>query len=192
MNLGGIPLIAWSVKAAKNARRLSRVVVSTDCPKIRAAAESEGADSYFLRPAEFATDTIANNEVMRHMLGWLKGHGKPLPELMLLLQPTSPFRTARNIDEIIENLLSAKADCALSVVEIPPPAQPRGQAGVCADFVPNGALYLVCTKTFLCRSSLLSENPLQYVMSKENSIDIDTSQDFLKANAMLSEVTYHL
>src|SRR5919199_3846650 len=111
--LCGRPLLAWTVGAACAARSLDRVVVSTDCEEIAATARELGAD-VLERPAELARDATPMRDVLLHAIEQL---GRP--EVLVLLQPTSPLRRAHHVDEAVGLLRETGADCVVSVVEVP-------------------------------------------------------------------------
>jgi CMP-N,N'-diacetyllegionaminic acid synthase len=111
--LGGKPLIAWTIEAALESQQLARAVVSTDDPEVAEAARAYGAE-VLDRPTELAADETPMRDVVAHALREL------VPETALvLLQPTSPLRTSRHVDEAVERLLASGADGVVSVVEVP-------------------------------------------------------------------------
>ena len=113
--LGGKPLIAYTILVAREAKSLDRVIVSTDDPEIAEAARAYGAEVPFLRPAEIAGDDTPDLPVFQHALGVLWETERYRPDVLVHLRPTQPFRTAREIDEVVELLLHTGADCVKSV-----------------------------------------------------------------------------
>ena len=94
--LGGKPLIAWSIEHALAVERIDRVIVSTDSDEIASISKHYGAEVPFIRPANLATDTANSVDVALHALDWYETyHGKV--DGLLLLQPTSPFRSKSNV-----------------------------------------------------------------------------------------------
>jgi len=116
--VAGRPLLAYTAQAALGAAGLDRVILSTDDGEIAAAGRSLGLDVPFLRPAALAGDEAGMVPVMRHMLDWLAEEGIAEATLVLL-QPTSPLRQARHIDEAVALLLDSGAETVVSVVEVP-------------------------------------------------------------------------
>jgi N-acylneuraminate cytidylyltransferase len=106
LTIAGKPLIAHSILHALSARRISRVLVSTDDAEIADVALEWGAEVPFLRPAELARDDSPDIDVFRHTLTWLRSHEEELPEMVVHLRPTSPVRRVEAIDRAIE-ILSA-------------------------------------------------------------------------------------
>ena len=99
IDLAGKPLIAWSIQSALKSHTVDRVVVSTDCSKIAQIAKNYGAEVPFLRPNSLATDTATTESAMLHTIFWLESNQHYFPDNTILLQPTSPFRTSKQIKE---------------------------------------------------------------------------------------------
>ena len=100
--LGGKPLIVWTIEAARASTRVNRVLLSTEDDEIARIGRDAGAEVPFKRPAELAGDESSHPGVVLHALQWVKDHDGFSPEYVLVLQPTSPFRTAQDIDAAIE------------------------------------------------------------------------------------------
>lgn len=198
--LAGRPLILWTVEAALNARHVDRVIVSTDDGEIAAVARAAGAEVPFLRPAELATDTATSVDVLRHAVGECPGHAH-----IVLLQPTSPLRTAADIDAAFELMQRTGSLSCASICEAEEkpwimyltddegrivPLLPQRPGSRRQDFPPvyrlNGAIYLAQTKWFLSTGQLIGSGTLGYVMPLERSVDIDTRSDFDKAELILN------
>ncbi len=171
--LGGVPLIGWTIRAAKESGVLERIVVSTDDDEIAAIARSEGAEVPFMRPAELAQDDSSSEAVGEHALHSLAGQDGYEPEYILLLQPTSPLRTA---DDIRSLIALREKNAATAVVSF------RG--GAAAPEL-NGALYLVRTDVFLEEKTFFPACALHYIMPPERSIDIDTEADWARVEEEL-------
>ncbi|HSL45220.1 MAG TPA: acylneuraminate cytidylyltransferase [Anaerolineales bacterium] len=113
----GYPLIAWSIAAAKQADCVTRVIVSTDDGEIAAAAREHGAETPFLRPAEFAQDNTTDLPVFEHALQWLEENEGYQPEIVIQLRPTSPVRPKDCVDSAVKILMEhPDADCVRGVV----------------------------------------------------------------------------
>src|SRR5262249_41195917 len=112
--VAGKPLIAWTIEAARAARRLARVIVSTDDSAIAQAARAFGAEVPFLRPVELARHKSSPISDALHALGWLEKE-RCLPHYLVLLQPTSPLRISEDIDEAIALAHAKNADSVVSV-----------------------------------------------------------------------------
>ena len=106
VDVGGFPLIAYSIAAAKMSKYISRIIVTTDSAEIAAVAKQYGAEVPFMRPAEFASDTAVDFDVVKHALEWLKEHEGHEPEYTVFLRPTTPLREPAVVDRAIENILA--------------------------------------------------------------------------------------
>lgn len=117
--LGGKPLIAYTIEAAKKSGVLDRLILSTDDAEIAEVGKRFGAEVPFMRPAEFAQDTTPTLPVLQQAVKWLKENEDYSPTHIMILQPTSPFRQPFHIREAVELLERSGADSVLSVSEIP-------------------------------------------------------------------------
>jgi CMP-N,N'-diacetyllegionaminic acid synthase len=200
---GGKPLVAWTVEAAKASRYVDRVILSSDDAAIAEAAAKFGCEVPFVRPAELATDKADSMSVVRHALG-------ALPErydLLLLLQPTSPLRTAADIDAALEQCLQGETQTCVSVCEpdkspywmmtmpadrtVQPLFQPEQVPARRQDAPPifalNGAIYSAPTPHLAAGGGFVIKGTIGYVMPKERSLDIDTELDLRLADFLLTE-----
>jgi len=113
----GYPLIAWSIAAARQSRMVTRVIVSTDDEEIAAVARDWGAETPFIRPAEFAEDRTTDLPVFKHALEWLAENEGYRPDVVVQLRPTSPIRPRSCVDDAVSILLKhAGADSVRGVV----------------------------------------------------------------------------
>jgi YrbI family 3-deoxy-D-manno-octulosonate 8-phosphate phosphatase len=116
-NFSGYPLIAWSIAAAKQSTMVTRVIVSTDDDEIAAVAREWGAETPFLRPAEFAQDKTTDLPVFVHALQWLAENENYHPDVVVQLRPTSPIRPKTIVDDAVRILLQhADADSVRGIV----------------------------------------------------------------------------
>lgn len=115
---GGVPLIAWSIAAAR-ASRVDRVLVSTDDPEIREVALAWGAEAPFLRPAELAADDTTDLPVFHHALDWLELAERWIPDVVVHLRPTSPVRPEGLVDLGLERLAAVPEADSLRAVAAP-------------------------------------------------------------------------
>ena len=198
--LGGRTLIARTVDAARGATCLDRLILSSDDAEIIAAAIAVGCEVPFIRPEHLSCDEARSIDVVRHALD-------TLPErydLMVLLQPTSPLRTAEDIDGTVRLCVEAGAPSCVSVCppDKPPqwtyamdargalravvPAQ-EGEArrqDLPSAYAINGAVYAARVPWLLEHESFVGPGTLGYVMPKARSIDIDDELDLVIAEAV--------
>ena len=119
VNLGGRPLISYCIEAIRESRSVDRLIVTTDDSKIAKVAKKYGAEVPFLRPAELAQDNTPTLPVIEHALKWLDENENYRPDFVLLIQPTEPFVTAKQIDGLFNLMVSKKADSGITVVSVP-------------------------------------------------------------------------
>jgi CMP-N,N'-diacetyllegionaminic acid synthase len=113
----GMPLIGWTLKAAKAAKLVNHIIVSTDSEQIAAYANETWHVRGFARPADLAGDDVPTEAVIRHVMdNWTDRHPDLPIGAVVLLQPTSPQRTGGQIDEAIQDLRISGADSLVSVV----------------------------------------------------------------------------
>ncbi len=205
--IAGKPLLAWSVEAALASAQFSRVIVSTDDPQIADVARQVGADVPYLRPAALAQDDTSTVAVALHMLDWLEQNGDALPEWVMVLQPTSPLRTADDIRNAVEMTRSGGAPSVVSVTEAIPHPYLAGQIradgvlfGVPALelkdsrrqnfpdlYALNGAIYYNHSQTMRAEGKMITADTHAYIMPPERSIDIDTPWEFHLAELILND-----
>ncbi|MCU0594939.1 MAG: acylneuraminate cytidylyltransferase family protein [Desulfobacterota bacterium] len=205
--VGGKPLIAWSIEAALSSSCLSRVLVSTDSPEIARVATAFGAEVPFLRPAELATDEAPHIAVLEHVLQWLGQESQTPPDYLMTLQPTSPLRTAVDIDRAVVIAQTHEAIAVVSVCETghhPYLAKTITQKGMLRDFLQkeieslrrqdlppvyalNGAIYLNRAESIRKDRTLLPAGTYAYIMPPERSLDIDAPWDLHLADLILRD-----
>lgn len=203
--LGGMPLLGHSVQAARQAACVERVLLSTDCPEIAAAGKRCGAEVPFLRPPELAGDASAVFDAVEHLLTRLREQENYSPEYVLLLQPTSPFRSAGDIEGAYALLNEMDAQAVVSVTpasdhpylskqvdgeaRLRPFVESDLNAARRQDLPPaymlNGAIYLRKTADLLATRSWCPPDACAYCMPRERSVDIDTVFDFELAEWLL-------
>ena len=202
MNLNGLPLIGYTINAAKKSSYIDKIVVSSDDDEILSISKKFGAQ-IIKRPNKFATDTSSSFDAIKHVIENVKNY-----DYILLLQPTSPLRTTKDIDLSIELLFEKKADAIISVCEVehsPLWTNPIDDSLSMESFIneeainkrsqdlqkyfrPNGAIYLCDVKRLLKEESFyISSDIYAYKMTRENSIDIDESIDFKLAEVLIKE-----
>lgn len=194
--LGDRPLIAWTILAARASATVDRVVVSTDDPEIAAAATAWGADVPFRRPEHLASDHAPGDAPFRHAVGEVPGF-----DIGVLLQPTSPLRSAADIDACVG--LAHEADGpVVSVTEsakhpawmftldggrmtpiLPHLAATTRRQELSPAYALNGAVYVMKVSDILAGASLVSPHTTAYIMPPDRSIDIDVEADFVIASS---------
>lgn len=204
--LDGKPLLAYSVEAALQSGAFDVVHVSTDSEIYAEIARKHGADVPFLRSAEASSDSASSWDVVREVLNNYSILGKTFDTFMLL-QPTSPLRTAKDIIEAYECMINKQANSIVSVCETehsPLQCNKLPKDGSLVGFIENkfknmarqmldtyyrlnGAIYLAKTDFFLMTEDIYSEKCYAYIMDKRKSIDIDDQFDFDIAEAIIAK-----
>jgi len=113
--LGKIPLVAYTINAAKNSKMINRIIVSTNNKKIANIAKKYGAEVPFLRPEKYSRDSSSTLDVVQHTLQFLEKTENYIPDIVTILLPTSPFRPSNLIDESIKQLKNTNATSVVSV-----------------------------------------------------------------------------
>jgi N-acylneuraminate cytidylyltransferase/CMP-N,N'-diacetyllegionaminic acid synthase len=204
--LGTLSLIGQAIASAREASLLTRFIVSTDSAEIAEEARRHGAEAPFLRPAEFATDQAGMLPVLQHAVRWLEASGGVRPDLIVTLQPTSPFRTGVEIDATIRKVIETGSDSAQTLSEAS--YHPYFMKTLEGDrtvalfseghkfvrrqdappvYQPSGAVYVTRYDTLMARGHILGEDNRGVVMDFEASVNIDTEWDFLLAELLLRD-----
>jgi len=204
LDLAGKPLIAWSIEVAKKSKYIDRVILSSDNEEIINVAKEWGCDVPFTRPKELAEDTTRSIDVVTHAINTLKEKYDDV----ILLQPTSPLRTTKDIDDAIEQFYAKDATSLIGVCEVehsPLWSNTLDESMSMDNFLDdkynnsrsqdlptyyriNGAFYMSKVESVLEEETFfVKENIYASLMSQEHSVDIDTKLDFIIAKAILKE-----
>lgn len=204
--LGGKPLIAWTIEAARQSRLLTRVILSTEDEEIAAVGRQWGVEVPFLRPAELAQDDTPTLPVVLHALDWFAAHGESF-EAVMVLQPTNPLRTAQDIDGAIERLEKTGADSVISFVDVgekhparmkvidqdlrvwdPPFAEPKEgmrRQDLPKYYLREGSIYLTRVNVLLEQQSFRGKDCRAWIIEPQRAVNIDEEMDFLLAEVVL-------
>lgn len=207
MELNGIPLLAYSIKAALECGKFSHVMVSTDSKEYAEMAKKYGAEVPFLRDEISSTDSASSWDVVKEVLNKYKYLGITF-DTVTLLQPTSPLRNAEDICNAYDLFLEKKATSVVSVCQMDhsPLWCNTLPNSLCMDgflnkknnsqrqkldtyYRINGSIYIVDVKHFLSGSNIYDLGSYAYIMPIERSIDIDTKIDFIIAEALINHLS---
>lgn len=193
LDLCGKPLIAYSIETGLKSKYINEVVVTSDDDEILAISEKFGSET-IKRPDELASDTSTTFDAIKHAIDNLEKY-----DYIVLLQPTSPLRDEKHIDEAIELLMKKEADAVVSVCEMehsPMWSNTLDDSLSMKNFLTdeilnkrsqdlekyyrlNGAIYICKTEKLLkAKSFFLKKNIFAYRMDRESSVDIDEEIDF--------------
>lgn len=200
LDLAGKPLIAWSIEAASKSKYLDKVIVTSEDSEILDISLNYGVN-IIKRPNELASDTATTFDTVLHVI-----ENNPQYNYIVLLQPTSPLRNSRHIDEAIETLFEKNADAIVSVCEMEhSPLWSNTLPGNASmnDFIRNeiknkrgqdlpvyyrlnGAIYICSVNKLLEEKTFIIQKDIYaYKMDRQDSVDIDEKIDFIMAAALL-------
>jgi CMP-N,N'-diacetyllegionaminic acid synthase len=204
--LYGRPLISYTIEAALASRLVSRVIVSTEDERIAEVARQAGAEVPFRRSAELASDEASNLQVFIDAIQRMRRIGFDGP-WAVLLQPSSPLRTAEDIDRAGRRMVETGAEVVLGVTEAEPhpwlamqadaagwirpaffdgAAQP-GRQEYAPMYYLNGAIYLVKIDSFLARGNMYGPRTVAYVMARERSVDVNEPLDLQLCELLMQQ-----
>lgn len=192
-NVGGKPLIAWTIEEAKKSKFIDRLILSTEDEEIASIAKKCGCEVPFMRPEELAEDHTPGIEPIIHAI-------HTLPEkydMVVLLQPTSPLRIKEDIDGCIARCVQGSTRSCVTVTEsdkspywmyeldnngqmtavIPSDTMIVRRQDLPKAYVLNGAVYSANKDWLLEKRTFLTNETVAYPMPKERSLDIDTEFD---------------
>lgn len=204
--IGGLSLIGYKARAARQSRYCRRLIVSSDSAEIRAEAMRHGAEMLFERPAELATDTATSNDVVLHAMDWIEAHEGRRYDAIMLLEPSSPFARPEHFDEAVELFVKREASLVVgmretevssifvgtlgqdgsisSIVEkmLKTPMQRRQDQA--PEVTMNGALYLVGWDAMRKHRKIYADPGASYgiMMDRLHSIEIESAADLAYAS----------
>ena len=205
----GIPLIAYTIAEALRSQWLTRYIVSTDDAEIQQVALEYGAESPFLRPEEFSTDTASSVAAMQHAVNWVEDQEGVQYDYVVELMCTNPMKTVEDIDASIEKLVETNADSVIAVhrledhhplrikkivddkimdfclSEVP---ESRRQDLKPDAYIRSGSIYALKRDHLMVDGKRYgSDDSRPYILLEEKAVNIDTEIDFLIAESMLNK-----
>jgi len=208
-NLNGKPLIAHTIDAANKIKnKFYRVVVSTDDEEISEISQKYGADVPFLRPAELSEDKTPTYPVLQHAVQFVEKQDSTNIDLVMLLQPTAPFRTTQDILNCINLGQDLNTDSIISVVQVfstHPILMKKIEDGLLTHYsveekegtprqlydppayMRNGAIYLTKRDVLIKDNSIWGNSITPYIMPQERSYNIDDEIDFVTSEIMMKK-----
>jgi len=202
--LCGKPLLAYTIDSVRNSHYVNRFIVSTEDRGIAKISQSYDAEA-IIRPFELARDESPTEDVIFDALEQLQLKEQYTPDIIILLQPTSPLRTTEDIDTAIEIFLNTAGDSLISVTEydhtpywafriekgflkreFTKESRTRSQ-DLPKLYRPNGSIFITRVSTFRTIQSFYATHNIPYIMPRERSIDIDDEFDFSIAEFILKK-----
>ncbi len=208
-SFAGHPLIAYSIAAGKTATTVTRVIVSTDDDEIAMVARSYGAETPFMRPKDISQDDTPDLPVFQHALKWLAEQEDYKPDVVVQLRPTSPLRHVEQIDQCVYRLLEHPEADSVRTVCSPfqnpykmwrierggflkpiitsdiPEAYNQPRQALPAVYWQTGYVDAVWSDTVMGKNSMTGDRILPVVIDPEDWIDIDSPDDWLRAERLL-------
>jgi CMP-N,N'-diacetyllegionaminic acid synthase len=200
--LEGKPLVKYTIDAAKKAKLLNRIIISTDNEKIAQIAKNSGIEVPFVRPKRISGSKSTQFQVIKHTLDFFKKKNY-FPDIVVLLQPTSPFRTTKIIDDSIRELIKSETTCVVSVTPmkqhpyvsfwikngmLKPFKKDFDSHGIRQKrpimYYPTGSVYTFKTKNLSQYNSIYGPK-IKPIVEDEFSLDIDTKLDFFICEMIL-------
>ncbi len=203
--LNGKPLLAYTAEAALGAKRLARVILSTDDAEIADVGQSCGLEVPFMRPAELAQDHTPTLPVVQHALRWLEEHGEHY-DAICLLQPTSPLRCAADVDACIDLLAERQADAVVTILPVPLEYNPhwvyfQDSTGALhlstGETTPiprrqdlplayhrEGSIYVTRRVVIMEQNSFYGSHLLGYPVDPQRCVNIDDAHDWARAELL--------
>jgi CMP-N,N'-diacetyllegionaminic acid synthase len=199
--LHGKSLLGYAAEAARGSRVVDRMVLSTDSEEIAAAGRAVGLETPFMRPATLAQDDTAMLPVVAHAVDALAAEGW-VAEIIVLLQPTSPLRSAAHIRRSVALLRETGADSVVSVLKLPRHLSPdyvmSVEAGRLVAFLPegeritrrqdarqayvrDGTVYTFWRRTLAEKGSLYGDDCRPMIVPPHESVTIDGPEDWAEA-----------
>ena len=203
--LNGTPLVAYCCAAARKSR-IDRLIVSTEDAEIAAVCAAWGVPAPFVRPEELASDFASSPDIVGHALDWMESHEGRRFDVLVLLQPTTPFVLSEHIDACLGELeRSGAVSCFTARAVADPPQWMFVQDGesaarpllgkaiegdqehsqrLAASFIPNGAAYAVRVDAMRAQNRIICDPARLVVVAPERSIDVDDELDWVYAEAV--------
>ena len=197
--IAGRPMIEYTIEVAREVADLfHRVIVSTDDAEIAEIARTAGADVPFMRPANLASDKSPTLPVMQHAVEFVEAEDDVSIDWICLLQPTSPLRTAEDIEGVVNIALNGESDSVISVVQVhavhpvlmkriesgrllpfstEEPEGTRRQDLKPEAFMRNGSIYLTRRDVLMDDNSIWGQSIQPYVMPEDRSVGVDSELD---------------
>jgi len=206
--LNGVPLVALVGKVVRQLAYVDRAVVSTDHSEIARVATDSGLEAPFMRPTEFSGDRIADWDVLNHALLSCEKRDNRTYDIIVMLQPTSPFRQPEHVTAAVTKLIEGRYDAVWTVSETDSKAHPLKQLIIREDrldyydpagadiiarqqlkpmYHRNGVAYAITRDCILRQKSIKGDNA-SFVVIDDVLVNIDTEMDFKLAEFMLAQI----
>tara|TARA_B100000795_G_scaffold270018_1_gene261919 strand:- start:13849 stop:14553 length:705 start_codon:yes stop_codon:yes gene_type:complete len=209
ISLNGKPLISYTIEAAKKSKKIDKIFLSSDDNEIINIAKENDLHSKYIRPKDLSSDTSPTSDAILHAIDWLKSSEDYKPDLIMILQPTSPLRSSYDIDDAIEQFIESSKNCLVSVNEMlehpyecvknieneewgyleeQDKMATRRQDYKKKFYYINGAIYITTLNFFNKEKVFIKKSSTSfYEMPLERSVDIDNYDDLEKVEYYLQK-----
>jgi len=205
----GIPLIGYTINEALKSKYLTRYIVSTDDHEIQQVAKQYGAESPFLRPEEYSTDTASSVGALQHAVDWVESQEEVQYDYIIELMCTNPTKLVEDIDNCIDKLIKTGADSVIAVHKLEDhhpirikkivddkivdfclseKAETRRQDLKPDAYIRSGSIYAL-KRDHLMKENLRygTEDSRPYILPSQRAVNVDTEIDFLVAEQILKK-----
>lgn len=202
--LNGKPLVQYALEAGLHSQFIDKVVLTSNCQQCIKIATKMGCEPPFVRPEELSTDKVSSFDVIKHAIEFLEAQGEKF-DLFVLIEPTSPLRTSKNIDEALELMFNTDAQSLVSVARMDDQHpnfvfkrtdenklapwldvefSPLRRQDVTEAFYLEGSVYITFIETFLQRKAFCHDNTSFYEVPKWMAPEVDDIWDFIYVEAI--------
>jgi CMP-N-acetylneuraminic acid synthetase len=197
LELGGISLLGHAIRSANQCRHRMRIIVSTESDEIKAEALKHNANVPFKRPSNLADDTSSTWDVMRHAVTWFEENENWFTDILVVLQPTTPFRTGKHIDSVLEKMEKTNSSVCMTVKQTNYPPQwmyhcddngilspllqgvrPKRRQDSKPIYQPNGMVYALKRHRLDEDEPMLADDTQSIIIDSDISINIDDPRDY--------------
>lgn len=207
--LQGKPLLQYTIEAALESAELDDVIFSSEDATLITMAREMGVEVPFTRPEALATDTAGSLEVVQHAIDYFKNIGR-VYDAVCLLQVTTPFRTARAIDDAVIKFKAGDADALISVQKVPHEYNPHwvfeadsvGNLNIATGekqvikrrqdlpdaFIRDGSIYITKTEVLTTKNSFFGSKLQYFLTDPERYVNIDTLEDWENAERIAQRI----
>ena len=208
LKIGGKTLVELAIKSAKKSKLLTRIILSSEDKEILKIAKKAGVEIPFIRPKKLAKDNSSTFSVLKHAVKWLEKNENWRADIIVLLQPTTPFRKGTHIDAVVKLLLKSRSDAAITIKKVSYPShwllkivnknkisnlfkggnRYLRRQDVPQTYQPAGLVSAMTRKLlFSLKTTLPAGDTRGYIIPNKFGINIDSSHDYKLAVSLLGK-----
>ena len=208
LKIGGKTLVELAIKSAKKSKLLTRIILSSEDKEILKIAKKAGVEIPFIRPKKLAKDNSSTFSVLKHAVKWLEKNENWRADIIVILQPTTPFRKGTHIDAVVKLLLKSRSDAAITIKKVSYPShwllkivnknkisnlfkggnRYLRRQDVPQTYQPAGLVSAMTRKLlFSLKTTLPAGDTRGYIIPSKFGINIDSSHDYKLAVSLLGK-----